>query len=58
MSITSICERGTMMSRACSSETCSTPSIIDERVGVEQVALVRGAQQLDQLIAIFGLAHR
>ena len=28
MSITSICERGIMMSRACISDTCSTPSII------------------------------
>ncbi len=28
MSTTSICARGTMMSRACSSETCSTPSIM------------------------------
>ena len=28
-----------------------------ERVGVEQIALVRGAQQLDQLLAVLGLAH-
>ena len=47
-----------MMSRACSLGHLQHAFDHRQRVGVEQIALDRRVQQLDQLLAVLGLAHQ
>ena len=53
----SICERGIMMSRTVRLGDRQHALDHRQRVGVEQVALERAAQDVEQLLAVLGLAQ-